>query len=169
MSIEQNKNLVKQGHELAVLLGTQHGMLDAASLVQRLTAQLDVTTVAVREATKQRDALAAESVGLIEQAEEVYAAGYNHGHLNTVDGIAYADCVKDDFYGLAVELMREAETPATDAFLREVRADAILFASYQLPDGGKYQDSIQALSQEVRDGDVQVSFPVKQLHKGGAA
>ncbi|MFY7341573.1 hypothetical protein [Enterobacter cloacae complex sp. IR5422] len=70
-------------------------------------------------------ALAAENAGLIEQAEEVYAAGYNHGHLNTVDGIAYADCVKDDFYGLAVELMREAETPATDAFLAEVRAQGV--------------------------------------------
>ncbi|WP_207309771.1 hypothetical protein [Enterobacter cloacae] len=70
-------------------------------------------------------ALAAENAGLIEQAEEVYAAGYNHGHLNTVDGIAYADCVKDDFYGLAVELMCEAETPATDAFLAEVRASAV--------------------------------------------
>lgn len=69
-------------------------------------------------------ALAAENAGLIEQSEEVYAAGYNHGHLNTVDGIAYADCVKDDFYGLAVELMREAETPSTDAFLAEVRAQA---------------------------------------------
>ncbi|WIJ49656.1 hypothetical protein OI984_01860 [Enterobacter roggenkampii] len=67
-------------------------------------------------------ALAAENAGLIEQSEEVYAAGYNHGHLNTVDGIAYADCVKDDFYGLAVELMREAETPSTDAFLADVRA-----------------------------------------------
>lgn len=122
MSIEQNKNLVKQGHELAVLLGTLNKNPEAASLVQRLAAQLDITTVALREMTKQRDALAAESVGLTEQAEEVYAAGYNHGHLNTVDGIAYADCVKDDFYGLAVELMREAETPAMDAFLREVRA-----------------------------------------------
>ena len=67
-------------------------------------------------------ALAADNAWLIEQSEEVYAAGYNHGHLNTVDGIAYADCVKDDFYGLALELMREAQTPATDAFLAEVRA-----------------------------------------------
>lgn len=73
----------------------------------------------------QVEKLAAENAGLIEQAEEVYAAGYNHGHLNTVDGIAYADCVKDDFYGLAVELMREAETPATDAFLAEVRASEL--------------------------------------------
>lgn len=59
--------------------------------------------------------------------------------------------------------------PATDSFLRKVRAEAIVFASYHLPDGGKYQDSIQALAQEVLDGYTQVSFPVKQLRQGGAA
>ncbi|WP_110876018.1 hypothetical protein [Franconibacter helveticus] len=89
--MEQNKNLVKQGHELAVLLGTQHGMLDAASLVQRLTAQLDVTTVAMREMTQQRDALAAEV--------------YDVKHPGTY-------------------LPSKCETPATDAYLREVRAQA---------------------------------------------
>lgn len=80
----------------------------------------------------QVEKLAAENAGLIEQAEEVYAAGYNHGHLNSVDRIAYADYVKDDFYGLAVELMREAETPATDAFLAEVRAQGVDLAIAEL-------------------------------------
>lgn len=52
----KTKELVKAGHELVVLLGNQHGMIDAASLVQRLTAQLDITAAALREMTKQRDA-----------------------------------------------------------------------------------------------------------------
>lgn len=86
---------------------------------------LRAETTAHENTQMQMEKMASENAGLIEQAEEVYAAGYNHGHLNTVDGIAYADCVKDDFYGLAAELMREAETPATDAFLAEVRASAI--------------------------------------------
>ena len=51
--------------------------------------------------------VAAENVAIREQSEEVYAAGYNHGHLNTVDGIAYAGCVKDDFYSLALQVMAE--------------------------------------------------------------
>ncbi len=51
----KTKELVKAGHEMVVLLGTQHGMHDAASLVQRLTAQLDVTAVVLREMAKQRD------------------------------------------------------------------------------------------------------------------
>ena len=90
-----------------------------------LRAKLTDMAVQLANAESKCRELAAENAGLIEQAEEVYAAGYNHGHLNTVDGIAYADCVKDDFYGLAVELMREAETPATDAFLAEVRAQGV--------------------------------------------
>ena len=76
--------------------------------------------MAMAKAFKQ---LAAENVAIREQSEEVYAAGYNHGHLNTVDGIAYADCVKDDFYGLALQVMAEAETPATDRIVAGIKAD----------------------------------------------
>ncbi|MGM8835709.1 hypothetical protein ACS6JN_22810 [Enterobacter hormaechei subsp. steigerwaltii] len=114
-------DLVKRGHDQSAELKESCGAVDVrtvAQLISDLATQLDVQLA-------RSNALAAENAGLIEQAEEVYAAGYNHGHLNTVDGIAYADCVKDDFYGLAVELMREAETPATDAFLAEVRAQGV--------------------------------------------
>lgn len=69
--------------------------------------------------------LAAENVAIREQSEEVYAAGYNHGHLNTVDGIAYAGCVKDDFYGLALQVMAEVETPATDRIVAGIKADGV--------------------------------------------
>lgn len=69
--------------------------------------------------------LAAENVAIREQSEEVYAAGYNHGHLNTVDGITYAGCVKDDFYGLALQVMAEVETPATDRIVAGVKADGV--------------------------------------------
>lgn len=68
--------------------------------------------------------LAEENVAIREQSEEVYAAGYNHGHLNTVDGIAYAGCVKDDFYSLALQVMVEVETPATDRIVAGIKAEA---------------------------------------------
>ncbi|HGU6640108.1 TPA: ead/Ea22-like family protein [Klebsiella pneumoniae] len=67
--------------------------------------------------------VAAENVAIREQSEEVYAAGYNHGHLNTVDGIAYAGCVKDDFYSLALQVMAEVETPATARIVAGIKAD----------------------------------------------
>lgn len=71
----------------------------------------------------ERDALVIEVANTREQAEHVYAAGYNHGHLNTVDGIAYAPGIKDEFYHNALQVMLEAETPATDAYLNSVRAE----------------------------------------------
>ncbi|EPP1401205.1 hypothetical protein ACUL3X_001167 [Klebsiella oxytoca] len=77
------------------------------------------------ELAKAYQQLAAENVAIREQSEEVYAAGYNHGHLNTVDGIAYAGCVKDDFYSLALQVMAEVETPATDACLAGIKADGV--------------------------------------------
>ena len=82
----------------------------------------ETKVMAMAKAFKQ---LAAENVAIREQSEEVYAAGYNHGHLNTVDGIAYADCVKDDFYGLALQVMAEAETPATDRIVAGIKADGV--------------------------------------------
>lgn len=62
-----------------------------------------------------------------------------------------------------------AENPfkETDVFLAEIQADAILFASYWLPDNGKYQDFVQVLAQEVRNGDTEVKFPVS-MGKGAA-
>ena len=69
--------------------------------------------------------VAAENVAIREQSEEVYAAGCNHGHLNTVDGIAYAGCVKDDFYSLALLVMAEVETPATDRIVAGIKADGV--------------------------------------------
>lgn len=52
---------MKSGHQLVVLLGKQNGMHEAASLVQRMAGQLDVLTAALREKTKQCDALAAQA------------------------------------------------------------------------------------------------------------
>ena len=154
-----NKELVAVGHEFARHMSSDTPIIDIAKMVTRLASQLDVTTMALRQANAELKAsvaaeiewekammevigsdgiadvvsaieklkadgaaLAAENAALLEQSEEVYAAGYNHGHLNTVDGIAYAPCVKDDFYPLALELMREVETPATDTFIAEQQA-----------------------------------------------
>ncbi|HHN5533020.1 TPA: hypothetical protein ACQ7L3_001013 [Klebsiella pneumoniae] len=88
--------------------------------------------------------LAAENVAIREQSEEVYAAGYNHGHLNTVDGIAYAGCVKDDFYSLALQVMAEVETPATDAYLAGIKADGVeeFAAKLRIPGDDQFFDAL---------------------------
>ncbi|EIX9131051.1 hypothetical protein MLJ46_001173 [Klebsiella pneumoniae] len=89
------------------------------------TGELSIREQKFLKLAKAYQQLAAENVAIREQSEEVYAAGYNHGHLNTVDGIAYADCVKDDFYGLALQVMAEAETPATDRIVARIKADGV--------------------------------------------
>ncbi|WP_430690031.1 hypothetical protein [Klebsiella quasipneumoniae] len=88
--------------------------------------------------------LAAENVAIREQSEEVYAAGYNHGHLNTVDGIAYAGCVKDDFYSLALQVMAEVETPATDLIVAGIKADGVeeFAAKLRIPGDDQFFDAL---------------------------
>ncbi|HBT7017482.1 TPA: hypothetical protein MCG72_000696 [Klebsiella pneumoniae] len=100
--------------------------------------------------------LAAENVAIREQSEEVYAAGYNHGHLNTVDGIAYAGCVKDDFYSLALQLMAEVETPATDRIVAEAEArgveKAIAHLEKKFSNIGVQIMNLQWLADSLREG-----------------
>ncbi len=76
----------------------------SAELVRELATRLDVALVAQREAAKQRDALAAENAGLKKYiCDECYVENVRTGH--------YA-CAG---HGIP-------STPATDAFLAEVRA-----------------------------------------------
>lgn len=97
-----------------------------------IAAELGWRDLQIAELKEQRDALAAENAALVaevvnirEQAEDVYAAGYRQGHLNTADGIAYSPGVEDEFYHNALQVMAEVETPSTDAYLNAVRAEAI--------------------------------------------
>ena len=97
--------------------------------------------------------LTAENVAIREQSEEVYAAGYNHGHLNTVDGIAYADCVKDEFYDLALQVMAEVVTLATDRIVAGIKADGVEEFAKKLRTLGsdEFFDAIAAAAADVAD------------------
>lgn len=57
MNYEKTKELAKSGHQLVVLLGTQNGMHEAASLVQRMAGHLDLLAVVLREKRKISDEL----------------------------------------------------------------------------------------------------------------
>jgi len=100
----------------------------------------------VARLNEQVQALAAEVQSVREQSEEVYAAGYNHGHLNTVDGIAYAPGTEGDFYSNALQVMAEADTPATDTAIREIGAKAI----EGFADDWQGEDSHSAISEMAR-------------------
>ncbi|WP_237720988.1 hypothetical protein [Cronobacter malonaticus] len=153
-----NDELIAAGHELAKCLDSNTPLLDIAKMIVRLADKLDVTTLALREKTKQCEELAAENAAL-KSAIQTHSESVHFCEV----------CGKDDPCSTDDVCYVLKQTPATDAFLHKVRAEAILFASYHLPDGGKYQDSIQALAQEVLDGYTQVSFPVQQQRQGGAS
>ncbi|EGT4949774.1 hypothetical protein PNF55_001310 [Cronobacter sakazakii] len=54
----ENKELAKAGHELAKCLDSNTPLIDIAKMIVRVADKLDVTTAALREKTKQCDALA---------------------------------------------------------------------------------------------------------------
>lgn len=97
-----------------------------ADFTDRLSAEAAMRVYQERDALQQQvNTLAAEVNAVREQSEEVYDAGYNHGHLNTVDGIAYAPGTKDDFYPNSLQLMAEIETPVFDAIKRQWKAAGV--------------------------------------------
>lgn len=120
----KTKELVKAGHELVVLLGTQHGMHDAASLVQRLTAQLDITAIVLREKSKQCDALAAENVAQREYRPQLSGAAM----MEALDAFyEYHEDVPEQGMMAAFEILccKRPQALATDAFLREQMAKGV--------------------------------------------
>ncbi len=111
-----NKELVAVGHQFAKAMSSDTPIIDMAKIVSRLAERLDCTTLALREMTKQRDALAAENAvlkELIEQHAVSIAVCPNCSHEEPSE--------TDDI----VALYRSIETPATDAFLAEVRAQGV--------------------------------------------
>lgn len=100
-----NDELIAAGHELAKCLDNEP-LLDIAKMIVRLADKLDVTTLALREKTKQCEQLAAENAALKE--------------------FIHRDCLVPDINGYdkdAADFM--PETPATDAFLREAHAQGV--------------------------------------------
>ncbi|HDT4929044.1 TPA: hypothetical protein QHR04_003010 [Enterobacter kobei] len=103
-----NKELVKSGHELAKAISSDTPLIEIAKMVSTLATQLDAQMA-------RSSALAAENAGLNEKMNklatwpdiEFYASAWE---FNNCDGHA------------ALELLCDNKTPATDAFLAEVRA-----------------------------------------------
>lgn len=68
-----NKELVVVGHQFAKAMSSDTPIIDMAKIVSRLAERLDCTTAALREMTKQRDALAAENAGLKQNTPDLQA------------------------------------------------------------------------------------------------
>ena len=73
-----NDELIAAGHELAKCLDSNTPLLDIAKLLSKMATQLDVTTAALREKTKQCDELALKlnDVVMVRDATRLYLRGF---------------------------------------------------------------------------------------------
>lgn len=113
-----NKELIAVGHEFARTLSSDTPIIDMAKMFTRLAERLDCTTAALREMKKQRDALAAENAGLKEAAEFATASDMWEELGGNVMRYQYQEWYAD-------KLKSAMNTPATDSFLAEVRAQGV--------------------------------------------
>ncbi|MCV3301723.1 hypothetical protein [Leclercia adecarboxylata] len=206
-----NKELVTVGHQFAKAMSSDTAIMDIAKIVSRLAERLDCTTLALREATKQRDALAAENAGL-KAGASYFSYGSEHNfewHKTAEEAVEAAEAAIDDYRGDACDgwseevdsvcwgiilqsstkigerprteddrcdpaidticdyaLLPNIETPATDAFLAEVRAQGVeRFLSFCGEENSVFIEE-KAYYRSLADA---VDEFAAQLRQGGAA
>ncbi|ELY2536602.1 hypothetical protein SMB94_003994 [Cronobacter sakazakii] len=174
-----NDELIAAGHELAKCLDSNTPLLDIAKMIVRLADKLDVTTAALREKTKQCEQLAAENAALKAFGDKLDRM---HNDLNGegtgIQGRAEVACQQIALEA-ALEEFDAIKTPATDAFLREVRAQAITSALDSLDgvfdtdcvmetNGISYEEAEQRTTGALAVNSALIEFAA-QLRQGGAA
>lgn len=124
---------------------------DYSALEQKLTdmaVQLDNAESKCRE-------LAAEVQALRWACGQVYMKGYNHGHLNTVDGLEYAS--DTELVERGGETLADFTDPdhcgvAADAILAEVRAQGVEMLLDSLPPHYTARADIEKFAAQLRKG-----------------
>ncbi|MDI6446192.1 hypothetical protein QL224_15650 [Cronobacter dublinensis] len=110
-----NDELIAAGHELAKCLDSNTPLLDIAKMLSKMATQLNATTAALREKTKQCEQLVAENAALKSWAEKRAKSD------DALEQERYST-LKIDY---RQRMLSNIQTPATDAFLREVRAQGV--------------------------------------------
>lgn len=159
-----------RSNALAAKLSMINGLMDAAEQSNKLAQE------ATEKLVQEREALAAENAGLKADQVRIFNSGYQRGHEATVEGY-YVDIHQNDittYHEDIVAEIAEEDTPATDAFLAEVRNEAgaravELFAKtlgspYSFRDEICYEDGFARAIEVVRD--TQAPRFAAQLRKG---
>ncbi|EMD9271575.1 hypothetical protein VWV82_004560 [Cronobacter malonaticus] len=178
----ENNELVKAGHELAKCLDNEP-LLDIAKMIVRLADKLDVTNSALREKTKQCEQLVAENAALIESHKYAgLSPKYNEPAMIEMKRPFIDELIhRSEYYQVCGHISAAAnraikavhgdyswlpETPATDAFLREVKAQGVeMFSKQQRSYIGNPSKNDAASSYCSREA---LQFAA-QLRQGGAA
>lgn len=171
-----NDELIAAGHELAKCLDSNMPLLDIAKMLSKMATQLDATTAALREKTKQCEQLAAENEALKkafnpEVIPEDAVNAFNDTVImdhdwNDTGEWSWVENDTDVIRAVMAELA-VPETPATDAFLREVRASAVDAACLKISNSivSCRQDEMIGLDEAVN---IARNFAA-ELRQGGAA
>jgi hypothetical protein len=107
-----NKELIAVGHEFAKAMTSDTPIIEIAKMMSRLAERLDCTTAVLREMTKQRDALGAESTMLKELIEQ------HAGSIAVCPNCSHEEPSETDDI---VALYRSMKAMATDALQAEMR------------------------------------------------
>lgn len=113
-----NKELVAAGHQFAANINADMPLIDMAKMVSELATQLDTALAAAAEACKQRDTVTAEShirCNIIGRMIGQYSAAGYHAVQNSMNPAQ----------SLLYDALQALETPATEACLNAVRAEAL--------------------------------------------
>lgn len=151
-----NKELVAVGYQFAKALSSNTPIIDMAKMFTRLAERLDCTTAALREMTKQRDALGAENAAL----KKAEPAPFSKLMMEVLD--AYESGAEDvpelAMLSAYTKLRDGIKTPATDGFLADVRAQGVARFAAEM---GAIHDKCQAGG--YFDRQVQVYGKAKEL------
>ncbi|WP_336654027.1 hypothetical protein [Leclercia adecarboxylata] len=97
-----NKELVAVGHQFAKAMSSDTPIIDMAKIVSRLAERLDCTTLALREMTKQRDALAAMQQQGIRKALDECSEYLDRDCILETNGISYEDAAQREIGAVAL-------------------------------------------------------------------
>ncbi|MDT3605970.1 hypothetical protein [Cronobacter dublinensis] len=173
----KNDELIAAGHELAKCLDNEP-LLDIAKMIISLADKLDVTTAALREKTKQCDAehndvLVWEKTmfkvcgedGVKSVAEKFASLEASRAALAAENTAIKAlnDCLSEELRGYESDgafegpkmnlLWWKTETPATDAFIAEQRAQGVdMFAKHIALYNSNAESHAKKFAAELRQG-----------------
>ena len=159
MSEPNNKELVAAGHQFARLMSSDMPLIDIAKMITRLAERLDCTTAALREKTKQCDALTADNVARAEIIGQLVWQYSASGIKPVQKSLNPASALLFD----ALEVLRQ---PATAAAVNELKAQGVetAAATYhpQVVTGGSddpqenglcIREDLLSIARKLRDGE----------------
>lgn len=120
LSNKSNKELVEAGHQFAKALDADMPLTEIAKLVSALSARLECSIIRGNELQQKLDAMAAENAALkcknpIGYVKDADVADVANGRVGSL--------MPNDVFG-EKPVYLSVETPATDAYLKSVRAES---------------------------------------------